>query len=112
VEKKGIINLSSLKEQVYEYLRHQMKIGKLRPGAAIDVRATSEKLGVSKTPLRDALIQLEMEGFVKILPRRGVVVNALTIQDIKDIYQIVGALESTAIITAADYLGEHEFGGA
>ena len=104
MEKKGIINLSSLKDQVYEYLRHQMKIGELRPGAAIDMNATSEKLGVSKTPLRDALIQLEKEGFVEIMPRRGVVVSVLTIQDIKDIYQIVGALESMAIIAAADRL--------
>lgn len=104
MEKKGIINLSSLKDQVYEYLRLQMKIGKLGPGAAIDLKATSEKLGVSKTPMRDALIQLEMEGFVRIMPRRGVVVSILTIQDIKDIYQIVGALESTAIIAAADRL--------
>lgn len=85
-----------------------MKIGKLQPGAAIDMKATSEKLGVSKTPLRDALIQLEMEGFVRIMPRRGVVVSVLTIQDIKDIYQIVGALESTAILSAADRLLEPE----
>ena len=104
MEKKGIINLSSLKDQVYEYLRHQMKIGELRPGAAIDMNATSEKLGVSKTPLRDALIQLEKEGFVEIMPRRGVVVSVLTIQDIKDLSQIVGALESMAIIAAADRL--------
>ena len=104
MEKKGIINLSSLKDQVYEYLRHQMKIGELRPGAAIDMNATSEKLGVSKTPLRDALIQLEKEGFVEIMPRRGVGVSVLTIQDIKEIDQIVGALESMAIIAAADRL--------
>lgn len=108
MEKKDIINLSSLKDQVYEYLRHQMRIGKLCSGAAIDMKATSEKLGVSKTPLRDALIQLEMEGFVRIMPRRGVIVSVLTIQDIKDIYQIVGALESTAIIAAADRLQEPE----
>ena len=47
-----------------------MKIGEIRPGDLIDMNATSLKLGVSKTPLRDAIIQLEMEGFVTILPRR------------------------------------------
>lgn len=106
--KKGILNLSSLKDQVYEYLRHQMKIGALKPGSIIDMSATSERLGVSKTPLRDALIQLEMEGFVKILPRRGVIVNVLTVQDIKDLYEILGALESVAIISASNSLGEPE----
>jgi DNA-binding GntR family transcriptional regulator len=98
---KNILNLASLKDQVYEYLRYQMKMGELKPGSVIDMNATSEKLGVSKTPLRDALIRLEMEGFVSILPRRGVVVNVLTVQDIKEFYQILGALESTAIIEAA-----------
>ncbi|MFO7867556.1 MAG: GntR family transcriptional regulator [Candidatus Aminicenantes bacterium] len=99
--KKSILNLSSLKDQVYEYLRHQMRIGELKPGSVIDMNATSEKLGVSKTPLRDALIRLEMEGFVRILPRRGVVVNVLTVRDIKEFYQILGALENISIIKAA-----------
>ncbi len=104
--KKSILNLASLKDQVYEYLRHQMKKGDLKPGSVIDMNATSEKLGVSKTPLRDALIRLEMEGFVSILPRRGVVVNILTVQDIKEFYQILGALESTAIIKAGPKMDE------
>lgn len=106
--KKSILNLSSLKDQVYEYLRGQMKNGELRPGDLVDMNATSKKLGISKTPLRDALIQLEMEGFVSILPRRGVVVNDLTIQDIKDYYQILGALESTALLAAAGSLHESQ----
>ncbi len=102
--KTGIINLSSLKDQVYEYLRHQMKIGEILPDSVINMDSTSKKLGVSKTPLRDALLQLEREGFVTILPRRGVIVNKLTLQDIKDYYQILGALESTAIIAASESL--------
>ena len=106
MSKKSILNLTSLKDQVYEYIRLQMKVGRLKPGDSIDMNAFSEKLGVSKTPLRDALIRLEMEGFVRILPRRGVFVNQLTIQDIRDSYQILGALESTAIIAAAPHLRE------
>ena len=104
MSKKSILNLTSLKDQVYEYIRLQMKVGKLKPGDSIDMNAFSQKLGVSKTPLRDALIRLEMEGFVRILPRRSVIVNELTTRDIKDYYQILGALESTAIIAAAPHL--------
>jgi DNA-binding GntR family transcriptional regulator len=98
---KSILNLKSLKEQVYDYLRKQMQIGKIKPGSVINMDAHSRVLGVSKTPLRDALIQLEMEGFVSILPRRGVVVNVLSVEDIKNYYQVIGALESTAVLGAS-----------
>lgn len=108
MEGKEILNLSTLKDQVYEYLRYQMRIGNIMPGTVIDMTATSKKLGVSRTPLRDALIQLEMEGFVRILPRRGVVVNMLTVQDIKDLYQILGALESMAIVSVSEKFGKAE----
>jgi DNA-binding GntR family transcriptional regulator len=98
----GILNLKSLKEQVYEYLQDQLEKGELLPGSSINMDETSQKLGVSRTPLRDALLQLEMEGFVSILPRRGVVVNHLTLQDIKNYYEIIGALESAALMAHFD----------
>ena len=102
MEGKGILNLKSLKEQVYEYLRDQLGRGELLPGSAINMDETSQKLGVSRTPLRDALLQLEMEGFVSILPRRGVIVNHLKLQDIKNYYEIIGALESAALMANFD----------
>jgi len=94
----GILDVRSLREQIYEYLRAEMHEGKLLPGAFIKLTEISNKLGISKTPLRDAVIQLECEGFVTILPRRGVLVNKLTIKDVQNILEIVGALESTVII--------------
>jgi DNA-binding GntR family transcriptional regulator len=103
---KGILNIKSLKEQVYEYLRSQLGRGELLPGSSINMDETSKKLGVSRTPLRDALLQLEMEGFVSILPRRGVTVNHLTLQDIKNYYEIIGALESAALMTNFDTIKE------
>ena len=106
--KKNILNLASLKDQVYEYLRSKMREGELKPGDVIDMNLTSQKLGVSKTPLRDALIRLEMEGFVNIMARKGVVVNVLTVEDIREIYQILGALESTAIIAASATISKRE----
>jgi DNA-binding GntR family transcriptional regulator len=107
-DSKPILNIKSLKEQVYEHLREQMRTGGLRPGSAIDMEETSTRLGVSKTPLRDALLQLEMEGFVTILPRRKIVVNVLTQQNIRDIYEVIGALESAALLSAFGCLGEAE----
>ena len=101
---EGILVIKSLKELVYEYLRDQMRSGDLLPGAMIDMNETAERLGVSKTPLRDALIQLDMEGFVSILPRRGIVVNPLTLKDIRQYYEIIGALESTALLLDIPFL--------
>ena len=106
--KKTILNLASLKDQVYEYLRSQMRVGELMPGDVIDMNVTSQKLGVSKTPLRDALVRLETEGFVNIMARKGVLVNVLTVEDIREIYQILGALESTAIIAASGTISKRE----
>lgn len=97
-----LLNIKSLKEQVYEYLREQMRTGAILPGSVIDMEETSAKLGVSKTPLRDALLQLEMEDFVSILPRRKVVVNVLTEEDVRNYYDILGALESVALLKAFD----------
>ena len=93
----GLIDARPLREQVYDYLRGEMQSGRLLPGASIKLREVGEQLGVSKTPLRDAVIQLASEGFVSIQPRRGVRVAKLTIQDIKDILEILGALESSVI---------------
>jgi DNA-binding GntR family transcriptional regulator len=102
---KGTLNLKSLKEQVYDYLRQQFQQHRLQPGAVINMEATAKKLGVSKTPLRDALIQLEMEGFVTISPRRGIFVNALPLDEIREFYQVIGALENAALQEAFPRLG-------
>jgi len=104
MDRKPLLNVKSLKEQVYEYLRDQMRHGGILPGSTIDMEETSRKLGVSKTPLRDALLQLEMEDFVTILPRRMVLVKALTEQDVRSYYEIIGALESMALLKSAERL--------
>ena len=64
----GALKFSSLNDQVYDYLRRQMNKGALIPGSTINIGEIAKQLGISKTPLRDALIHLELEGFVSILP--------------------------------------------
>jgi DNA-binding GntR family transcriptional regulator len=100
-----MLNLQPLREQIYHYLRREMQEGDLLPGSHIDLNRISRELGVSKTPLRDALIQLEARGFVTILPRRGVRVNVLSLADVKNIYEILGSLETSVILDVFDRLG-------
>jgi DNA-binding GntR family transcriptional regulator len=100
----GIFEIRSLREQVYDYLRDEMHHGRILPGSFLNLNEISQRLGISKTPLRDALIQLECEGFVTILPRRGVLVKKLTIDDVRNILEVVGALESTVIFSVFDTL--------
>jgi len=97
-----MLNIKSLREQIYDYFKNEMQSGKLLPGSSINVNEISQQLGISKTPLRDALIQLETEGFVSILPRKGVLVRKLTLKDIKESYEVIGALESSVVLSVFD----------
>ncbi len=102
------INTKSLREQVYEYLKEKINAGEIRKGDLLDLEALSSELGISKTPLRDALLKLESDGFVEIMPRKGVKVKALDLKDIKNLYQIIGALECAIISETANKLTTKE----
>lgn len=97
IETGGDARLPPLREQVYTYLKRKLNEGTMKPGAFLDLNALGEDLGLSRTPLRDALLRLEVEGFITIHARRGVVVNALDIHTIRNSYQLLGSLEAAAI---------------
>lgn len=90
-----------LREQVYDHLRAMMNDGRLRPGNYLDLNALAHEIGTSRTPLRDALLRLESEGFVEIESRKGVRITELTLDWIRDIYELLGGLESTALVSVA-----------
>ena len=94
-----MLNASSLREQVYLYLRNEIQIGNLLPGASINLDKLSRELGISKTPLKEAIIKLECEGFVKALPRKGIMVKKLVYQELKDYYEILGSLEAGVVLS-------------
>ncbi len=79
-------------------MRKQMNLGALLPGSTINIGKIAKQLGISKTPLRDALIHLEVEGFVTILPRRGVCVNVLELCDVKNAYNAIGMVEASIVM--------------
>lgn len=101
--------VKSLKEQVYDYLFDQLGQETADTRSYLDLTKIAEKLGISKTPLRDALIFLEAEGFVEIVPRRGVRVKQLSLDEIKDIYQVIGSLESDALLESVKHFNETDY---
>ena len=97
-----------LRVQVYDYLQEQMRIGALEPGASISVNTMIKELGVSRTPLREALLLLQEQGFVSIQPQRGVKINILAMKDVKDIYEILGGIESRVILSVFNRISDTE----
>ncbi len=90
-------NNRTLREKVYAYLRRELARGNFRTGSFIDQNKICEQLKISRAPLRDALIQLEAERFVQILPRRGVRINKLSLEDIMNSYGVLAAIESYVV---------------
>lgn len=80
-------NLRSLSEQIYDWMKERILLGTLAPGERISVDAIASGLGVSRTPIRDALNRLALEGLVVVSPRKGTVVGGLTLKDVQDVYQ-------------------------
>jgi DNA-binding GntR family transcriptional regulator len=97
-----------LRTQVYEYLRNALKAENLQPGMFISMNQLMKNLGISRTPLRDALLQLQTEGFVTFLPQRGIRINELTQKDIENMYEMLGALDSRILLAVFDRIGERE----
>ncbi|WP_020617816.1 GntR family transcriptional regulator [Paenibacillus daejeonensis] len=93
--------LSPIRDKVYEYLKQAIVQGIYKSGDRIVEREVAGQLNVSRTPIREALFRLESQGFVKTLPRRGVVVSKLSPEEIVEIFTILSATESLAMKLAA-----------
>jgi DNA-binding GntR family transcriptional regulator len=92
---------------VYENLRRRIIEGELRPGLPINEADFARELAVSKTPIREALRQLERDGFVENVPGRGSMVSHIRPQDIREVFEIREIIESGAAKRAAR-LGDNE----
>src|SRR5574340_898893 len=90
-------NLTSL---AYDSIKRYILDGKLDEDARLTEEFLSTSLGISKSPIREALNRLETEGFIRIEPRRGAYLQEYSTQDIKDLYDLRNALETHAVHTA------------
>lgn len=87
----------SLHEKAYSFIQQQILTGRLAAGAAISEVALARQIGVSRTPVREAIGQLVAEGFLERIPGRGVVVVQPTREDLVELYELREALEVYAV---------------
>jgi DNA-binding GntR family transcriptional regulator len=106
-----IRNYKPLGEVVFEYLRESILNGTLKPGERLMEIALAEQMGVSRTPVREAIRKLEKESFVEMIPRKGAYVADLTAKDIIDVLEIRILLEGFASSLAAQRMSEDELAG-
>lgn len=82
----------SLKDLAAGFIRQEIVSGRLSPGAKVDQDEIAEELGISRLPIREALIELTAKGFVTAVPRRGAFVAILEVEDIEDHFEVLGML--------------------
>lgn len=95
-----------LREVVFNTLRHAIVKGEFKPGERLMEMTLANKLGVSRTPVREAIRMLELEGLVVMIPRRGAEVAKITISDLKDALDVRMAIEELAVGLACDRITE------
>lgn len=104
-----IVKPKSIREQVYESLKEDIVNGMIKPGQKIVEVEYANKFGVSRTPLREALRMLELEGLVNTSEKGGVFVNFISEDDIIEIYKLRVALESLVLTEIAQKFS-HDLG--
>ena len=90
-----------LPEEVASYVRELIISGAVRPGEYLRMERIAEAVGVSNTPVREGLLALRSEGFVRLVPRRGFVVAPFTPQDVRDLFWAQAQLASELAARAA-----------
>ncbi len=94
----------SLSGRVFHKIREDILSGKYKRDETLKEKTIGDELGVSRTPVREALRQLELEGLVTIIPNKGASVVGLSKEDIRDIYEIRARLEGLCTKRAAKYI--------
>lgn len=97
-----------LRDVVFNTLRKAILKGELKPGERLMEIALAEKLGVSRTPVREAMRKLENEGLVVMAPRRGAQVANITEKDLNDVLEVRIALENLSIENACKRMNEEQ----
>lgn len=111
-EKLSTIHLEGyqpLRDMVFDVLMNAIMQGQLSPGERLLEVQLAEEMGVSRTPVREAIRRLELEGFVVMVPRKGAYVAGLSVNDVESVYEIRTALETLAVRLAAQRMEDEDY---
>lgn len=98
----------NLNEHAYDYLKTMILTGKLSTGVLYSETKLAERIGISRTPMREAIVRLSQEGLLDIQQSKGFCLHILTAEDLKDMFQMRLALEGYALIQLAKHAQEQE----
>jgi DNA-binding GntR family transcriptional regulator len=101
-------NYKPLRELVFESLREAILSQQLEPGERMMEIQLAEEMGVSRTPVREAIRKLELEGLVVMIPRKGAYVAGLSLKDVAEVFEIRRVLEGLAAELAVDRITDDE----
>jgi len=94
--------------KAYEWIRDAIESREIEMGAPLPENQLAREIGVSRTPIREALRSLEQDGYVKIIPQKGAFVSEISLEDPKEIYDIRKLLEPFAALSAVNRIPEEE----
>lgn len=98
----------TLREQALDTLRSAIQTGVLKPGAKISEPELAAQYKISRTPIREAIRQLEMEGYIEVSPHRGARVAKILTSDFKDFFDVRAILEGYAVHRACGRIAEND----
>lgn len=108
LSKVNLNDYKPLREVIFNTLRDAIIVGELRPGERLMEVQLAEKMGVSRTPVREAIRKLELEGLVAMLPRKGAHVAELSIKDMMDVLEVRASLDGLATALSASRITDAE----
>ncbi|QGJ69144.1 GntR family transcriptional regulator [Planctomycetales bacterium 10988] len=97
-------------QRAYDHLRSKMIAGDFQPGSRIRYGPVGKELGISATPVREAIGQLANEGFVQLVPQLGAIVREITQKELIELYEMREALEPYAAAKAAERITQRQLG--
>ena len=106
--KKPMEKHLTLREKILENIRDAIVAGTLKAGSRVSEPELAERYGISRTPIREAFRQLESEGYLTVIPRRGAVVSEFSPRDVEEFYAIKSIMEGYAARRACDNLSEKD----
>ena len=98
----------TLRQKILENIREAIVSGSLKSGSRVSEPELAERYGISRTPIREAFRQLESEGYLTVIPRRGAVVSEFSPKDVEEFYAIKSIMEGYAARRACEYLSEKD----